>query len=193
MYRTKNKISYLFAFLYPSAASPFPFFPASRGNAKGVQKLTAGNQTLISAHVYPFLPISKGDVRGGSYAERGLDKPDEYKIGNFDHRSTHLKFWMTLQKTCSLKLYQLITLLLQACRIIVIADKPTFTGSASSSRFKPRAAIRLSPHISKTTLASCLFVAPSIKAMLGLGTAESLYRSKPDGPGLLHWPCYEPC
>ena len=27
MYRTKNKISYLLAFLYPSAASLFPFFP----------------------------------------------------------------------------------------------------------------------------------------------------------------------
>ena len=62
MYRTKNKISYLFAFLDPSAASPFPFFPLLGETQKGSRN-DPGNQVDF-AHVYPFLPISKGESEG---------------------------------------------------------------------------------------------------------------------------------
>ena len=77
MYRTKNKISYLFAFLYPSAATSFPFFPLLGETQKG-----SGNNPKNHSDFARVPPSFIGERGPGG----------EYKTGYFDHKSTHLKF-----------------------------------------------------------------------------------------------------
>ena len=62
MYRTKNKISYLFAFLYPSAASPFPFFPLLGETQKGSGNNPKNHSDF--ARVPPFSPHPRGNSKG---------------------------------------------------------------------------------------------------------------------------------
>ncbi len=87
MYRTKNKISYLFALFVP-----FRCIPVS------LSKETTQEIRLISPMFTPFSPFLRGSQRG--FLERGAG--GEFKTGHFDPRSTHLKFCPVLEKLLNL-------------------------------------------------------------------------------------------